>query len=169
MMDTERHLKATAIGRKNKAIGNLWEQIIEDACKHYSQSGEAEIEKTPEPLRPIKRLSGGQFIAVFTKKAQPDYKGTVAGGKSIVLEAKHTDTGRIKRNVISTEQELRLDKHTALGADCFVLLSFGLERFFKIPWRWFRDMQQRIGRKYITPDDVQKFEIFYISGVLRFL
>ncbi len=162
-------LKAAATGKSNKAAGELWERIIATACDYYSKIGEAEIEKTPEPMRPIRRRNGGQFVAVFTKSAQPDYKGTLKNGHSIVFEAKHTDTDRIRREVISPEQERRLDNHLSLGAECFVLLSFGFNKFFKVPWEWFRDMKLYRGRKYVTPDDLKKFEVKCIGGILRFL
>ena len=57
----------------------------------------------------------------------------------------------------------------ALGAECFVMVSFGFERFFKIPWTVFRDMKEHYGRKYITPEDVQEYKVRYIGGVLQFL
>lgn len=162
-------LKAAATGKSNKAAGELWESIIATACDYYSKMGEAEIEKTPEPMRPIRRLNGGQFIAIFTKSAQPDYKGTLKNGHSIVFEAKHTDTDRIRRDVISPEQEKRLDNHLSLGAECYVLISFGFQQFFKVPWDTFRDMKMIFGRKYLVPQDLKKYEIKYIGGVLRFL
>lgn len=101
--------------------------------------------------------------------AQPDYKGTLAGGRAIVFEAKHTDSGRMQQSVISSEQEKQLDRHLKLGADCFVMVSFGFEHFFKIPWEIFRDMKTHYGRKYITPEDVKEYEVRYIGGVLQFL
>lgn len=162
-------LKAAATGKSNKAVGELWEKIISTACDYYSKMGEAEIEKTPEPMRPIRRLNGGQFVAVFTKSAQPDYKGTFKNGHSIVFEAKHTDTDRIRKEVISPEQEKRLNNHLSLGAECFVLLSFGFVKFFKVPWDVFRDMKQYYGRKYVVPQDLKKFEIKYNGRILKFL
>ena len=120
-------------------------------------------------MKPIKRLERGHFVAVFTKMAQPDYKGTAENGRSIVFEAKHTDTDRMSRDVISPEQEKRLNKHEKLGAECFVLVSFGFVRFFKVPWNIFRDMKQHFCRKYIVPADLKQYECYLINGVLRFL
>ena len=164
-----KNLKSVTTGKRNKATGELWENIIAISCDYYSKIGEAEIEKTPEPMRPIRRLNGGQFVAVFTKSAQPDYKGTLKNGHSIVFEAKHTDTDRIRREVISPEQEKRLNSHLSLGAECYVLISFRFQKFFKVPWDVFRDMKQYYGRKYVVPQDLKKYEIRYIDGVLRFL
>lgn len=169
-MNEAQRYKAAMTGRRSRAAGEFWENMLEATCRHYRLAGTAEIEKTPEPMKPLSRPnSKGQFLACFTKQAQPDYKGTLAGGRSIVFEAKHTDSDRMKRDVISEEQEKRLERHAALGADCFVMVSFGFQRFFKIPWEVFRDMKEHYGRKYITPEDVRDYEVRYIGGVLQIL
>ena len=130
----------------------------------------AEITKTPEPMKPLSRPNAkGQFLACFTKQAQPDYKGTLKGGRAIVFEAKHTDAERMQRSVVSEEQEKQLDRHATLGAEAFILVSFGLQEYFKIPWEVFRDMKEHYGRKYIRPEDIREYQIKYVGGVLRFL
>lgn len=163
------HYRAIITGRRNKAAGEYWEKMIEATCEYYSQQGIAEIAKTPEPMKPIQSLGRGKFIAIFEKMAQPDYKGTLKGGSAIVFEAKHTDADRLKQNAVTEEQAKRLDRHSELGAECFVIISFGFERYFKVPWEAFRNMKTRYGRKYITPDDVKEYEFKYIGGVLRFI
>lgn len=168
-MNEAQHYRAVLSGRRSKAAGEHLERIIEAACQHYRLKGMAEITKTPEPMRPVKPLGQGKFIAHYEKMAQPDYKGTLAGGKAVVFEAKHTDSGRIQRGVISSEQEKQLDRHLLLGAECFVMVSFGFEQYFRIPWEVFRDMKQHYGRKYITSEDVQEYKVRYIGGVLHFL
>ena len=169
MMDEAQHYKAVAIGRRSKAVGEYWEKMIEVACDHYRAQGVAEIAKTPEPMKPIKSLGQGKVVAYYEKKAQPDYKGTLVGGRAVVFEAKHTDCDHLLRSAIGSEQERQLDLHAKLGAECFVMVSFGFEQYFKIPWEGFRDMKDHYGRKYITPEDVQEYKIRYIGGVLQFL
>lgn len=165
-----RTAKAVMIGRRSRAAGGQWEEMLAAACTFYHLRGLAEIEKTPEPIKQIgPKDRQGHFTAHYEKKAQPDYKGTLDGGRAIVFEAKHTDSDRMKREVISEEQEKRLNSHTALGAESFVMVSFAFRRFFKIPWAVFRDMKQHYGRKYITPEDVTAYEIPFKGGVLRFL
>lgn len=159
-------------GRKNRIYGSCWETMIDAACEYYSRIGLAEIEKTPEPMKPIgKPNSKGQFLAYYTKKGQPDYKGTIKGGRAIVFEAKHTNTDRMQQSVITDEQEKRLNSHFSLGADCFILVSFKLRRYYKIPWAIFRNMKKYYGRKYITPEDIQEYEITRTrtDGYLKFL
>lgn len=170
MMDATRHYRAVMTGRRSRIAGGAWEDLLEASCRHYRLNGMAEITKTPEPMKPIgPKNAKGQFLACYTKQAQPDYKGTLAGGRAIVFEAKHTDGDRLQRSVISEEQEKQLDRHAALGAECLVMVSFGFRQFFKIPWAVFRDMKENFGRKYITPEDVQQYKVRYIGGVLYFL
>lgn len=169
MMNEEQHYKAVMCGKRSKVAGEFWENMIEAACQYYRLAGQAEITKTPEPMRPIKSLGQGKFVAHYVKMAQPDYKGTLAGGRAVVFEAKHTDGDRLQQSVISSEQEKQLDRHAKLGAECFVMVSFGFEQYFKIPWEVFRDMKANFGRKYIKPEDVQQYKVKYIGGVLQFL
>lgn len=169
MTDTAQHYKAAISGKRSKVAGEYWEKMIEASCDHYRRTGLAEISKTPEPMRPIKPLGQGKFVAYYEKMAQPDYKGTLAGGRAVVFEAKHTDSDRLQRSVISSEQEKQLDRHEKLGADCFVMVSFGFEQYFKVPWGVFKNMKTNFGRKYITPEDVQKYKVRYCGGVILFL
>lgn len=162
--------RASIRGRRNRASGIYWEQIISNACYCYQKKGLAEISKTPEPMRILRKPdSKGHFLACFTKKAQPDYKGTMRGGRAIVFEAKHTDSDKMQRSVISDKQEQQLDSHLKLGALCYVLVSFGLERFFFVPWPVFKDMKKTFGRKYIRPNDVEGYEVKMREGYLHFL
>ena len=170
IMKGERHKKAVLMGMRNRAAGEEWERILEASCQHYRLTGEAEIEKTPEPMKPIgPKNAKGQFLACYTKKAQPDYKGTLSGGQAVVFEAKHTDSDRLQQSAVTPDQEKRLDRHMALGAECFVMVSFGFREFFKVPWATFRSMKEHYGRKYITPVDVQEYKVRFIGGILYFL
>lgn len=169
MMD-ERHYRAVLTGRRSRAAGEQLERMLEASCQHYRTRGEAEIEKTPEPMKQLgPKDRKGHFSACYTKRAQPDYKGTLKNGRSVVFEAKHTDGDRLQQSVVTPDQEKRLDSHMALGAECFVMVSFGFQEFFKVPWEVFRTMKEHYGRKYITPEDVQEYKVRYIGGVLRFL
>ncbi len=63
-------------GARNRASGAFFEDAILRVCRHYWLSGQAAIDKTPEPMQPIKDLGGGRFVAHYAKKAQPDFQGT---------------------------------------------------------------------------------------------
>lgn len=77
-------------GAVSRAQGKHFEEYIDLSLHYYEQRGEAVVEKTPEPMRPTKDLGNGKFIAYYEKAAQPDYKGTLKGGRAVVFEAKYT-------------------------------------------------------------------------------
>lgn len=161
---------ADVTGKRNRATGALWERVIETACGYYRENMIADIRKTPEPMRPISRPNAkGQFLACYEKQAQPDYKGTMRGGRAVLFDAKYTEQDRISRSVVSAEQEKELELNARLGAECFILVSFSFERFFKIPWSAFRDMKKTYGRKYIKPEDIPQYSVRMTGGLLRFM
>ncbi len=148
----------------------MFEQMIEAACREYRQAGIAEIEKTPEAMKPLGHQNGrGQFMACYVKKAQPDFKGTLRGGGSIVFEAKFTSTGKIQQSVLLEQQAEALERHRILGAQCFVLVSFDFQSFFKIPWEVWRDMKEIYGRKYLLPEDIPEYRVKLTRGMIDFL
>lgn len=157
-------------GKVNRAQGLHFENLIDASCEHYKRFGIAYIEKTPEPMRVIGVIDKikGYFKAVFQKAAQPDYKGTMYGGQAIVFEAKHTDTDRIKQDAVTKEQWEALDRHEAMGAWCFVVVSLGL-KFYKVPWEKWKTMKADCGHKYMNAADLESYEISYMNGVLQFL
>lgn len=162
--------KAAIRGRQNKASGALFEQMIEAACWEYRQAGVAEIDKTPEPMKQLGHQNNrGQFIACYAKKAQPDFKGTLKGGTSIVLEAKITSSDKIQQSVILEQQAEALERHRSLGAKCYVIVSFGFQKYFCIPWEIWVKMKEQYGRKYLRPADIPEYEVKMKRGKLDFL
>lgn len=157
-------------GMQSKRAGEHFEDMISASLVWYEQHGEACIEKTPEPMKPLRPPNKqGQFLACYTKAGQPDFKGTIRGGRSVVFEAKHTDDDRIKYDRLTKEQIEKLDTHHNLGAVAFVLVSFGLEGFYRIPWKTWRDMKAIYGRKYITRQEAERFLVPYMAGVIKLL
>jgi recombination protein U len=156
-------------GRQNRANGALFENMIDASCKLYDLRGAAHIEKTPEPMKITQSFHNGYFKAVFTKQAQPDFKGTLAGGRSVVFDAKETDLDRIQQSAITPEQEKDLNKHEALGALCFILVSFNFQTFYRVPWDDWKKMRELFGHKYATEKELQEFRVKFISGNIMFL
>lgn len=164
----ERSLRA----RRTQAAGNMFENILSTSCGYYKDLDISVIEKTPEPMRPIKPYGNrrmGQFIAVYEKQAQPDYKGILCDGTTILFEAKHTDTDRIKRNVVTETQEENFNSYQKMGAHCFVMVSIRFEKFFRVPWNVFSQMKERFGRKYMTEDELEIYRLKMKNGTLLFL
>lgn len=166
MSDVNRH----ALGRRSNLAGNMFEKIIDEACLYYRYKGIAIVEKTPEPMRPLKPYNrAGQFIACFEKQAQPDYKGVLSDGTAIIFEAKHTDADRIQESVITETQRRNLDDFQQMGAQCFVIVSMAFEHFYRVPWNVFGDMKPRFGRKYMTEKDLEPYLLKKYNGVLLIL
>jgi len=137
------HSNKQIAGASAKRNGQYFESIIEITCRYYKQHQIANIQKTPEPMRILETLdkSKGIFKAVFEKQTQLDFKGVLKGGKAIIFEAKHTNGKSIAQDRLSNEQVENFSSHHALGAECFVLISFEMKNFYKIPWEIWRDMQ----------------------------
>lgn len=88
----------------NNAQGHFFESAIKAACTLYSDRERADVDKTPEPFRVLEKSRDGKFKGRFTARAQPDFQGTLDGGRSIVFEAKYTTTDRLKWDVLTQEQ-----------------------------------------------------------------
>ncbi|MBR1539917.1 MAG: Holliday junction resolvase RecU [Clostridia bacterium] len=111
-------------GKINRELGKIFEDTVDTICQVYELNGLARIEKTPEPMKILKYVDGGRFEAVFEKSAQPDFKGTVKGGRTVVFDAKFTESDRIRYQVLSDHQRETLLKYSELGAIAFVLVGF---------------------------------------------
>lgn len=156
--------------KQSKVEGDYFEALIESSLEWYEDNGIACVEKTPEPMKPLSRPnSRGQFLACFTKAAQPDFKGTLLGGRCVVFDAKHTNDDRIEAKAVTKEQREKLEHHHNLGAVAFVLVSFSLGSFYRIPWEVWREMKERYGRQYIKRDEIPQYNVPYINGYLKML
>ena len=159
--------KKNAGGLKARNNGQQFESLIEKACLRYKVLGKAFIEKTPEPMKPLHQPNKkGQFLACFVKHAQPDYKGTLKGGRAVVFEAKHTDDLRIDQRRVTDEQALALSKHEQMGALTFVLVSFRFENFYCVPWNVWANMQQHFGKVSVNEQDLLPY---LAPGIMTFL
>lgn len=166
----QRAARASIAGKQHRIAGETFERYIQSSCDWYREGGIADIEKTPEPMKPLRKPNErGQFLACYTKQAQPDFSGTLKGGRSIKFEAKHTDDQRIDRSRLTAEQMDELERHHRMGAACFVLVSFSLQQFSMIPWPVWRGMAETYGRKYITATEAKTFAVPATAGVIKFL
>lgn len=158
-------------GAAAKRNGEYFENIIEASCRYYRKKGLADIQKTPEPMKVLSVLDKkkGIFKAVFEKQAQPDFKGVLKGGQTIIFEAKHTNGKSIAKNRLSDEQVENFKNHHQLGAECFVLVSFEMKNFYKIPWSIWNDMEFIYKKKSVNQADIKAYEVSYLNGQLHFL
>lgn len=152
-------------GRVNNAQGFIFEDEIKKACEIYETLGRAKVDKTPEPFRVVAKYKNGLFSGRFTAPAQPDFQGTLNGGRSIVFEAKYTTGDRINRNVLTKEQMDTLEDHHQIGAAAFVV--FGIkDRFFTMPWVYWRDMKKHYGRQYLLPQELDNWRVSFTGAVM---
>lgn len=157
-------------GYQNREYGEMFEKMVEKACDWYRENGIADIEKTPEPTKQLtKPNERGRFTACYEKKAQPDFKGTLRGGRSVVFDAKFTTTDAIKQTAVLPQQAESLDRHEKLGARCFVLVGFGINDVRRIPWDKWKAMKEELGRKQVKKTDWTEYKVKTHSGNLDFL
>lgn len=150
--------------RMNNDHGDFLEKMIDQACLYYRNNGVAMIEKTPEPFRVKKKMEKGQFVGQFLGHAQPDYKGTLAGGRAIAFEAKMTTTDKLKQSVITEYQAACLEHHYQMGAEVGVCCLINKTAAF-VPWCIWKKMKTLFGRKYMTEDDLKKYKVPTIGYV----
>lgn len=157
-------------GLQSKRAGEYFENLIAASLNWYKDKGVGFIEKTPEPMRPLRPPNRqGQFLACYTKAGQPDFKGTLTGGRAVVFEAKHTDSDRIEYGRLTQEQINSLTEHHRLGAAAFIMVSFELQDFYRVPWETWRDMKSIYGHKHMTQTELEPFRVKYVAGVLKLL
>lgn len=162
--------RASIQGKRNRAMGLKFEEIVDAACDYYRTMGLAYIEKTPEPMKVLGAINRklGHFKACFAKAAQPDYKGTMAGGRSVCFEAKHTETDRIKQDAVTTEQWESMELHEAMGALCFVIVCLE-NKYYRVPWSKWKTMKENCGHKYMNAADLTPYILGTWPAQLRFL
>ena len=158
-MQQEKDPRRQLLGKIAKARGKQFEARLDASFAYYAQNGYAIIEKTPEPMRPTKSLGGGKFVAFYEKQAQPDYKGIIKGGRTVLFEAKFTAADRMEQSRVLQSQQDYMDRHQALGARCFVLVGFSSGFVYCVPWSTWRDMKAQFGRKYVTENDLQTYQV----------
>lgn len=152
---------------QSNGFGKNFEKMIDLACKYYRDEGKADISKIDEPFRVIRLKKAGWFEGQFTKNANPDFEGTLDGGRSICFEAKYTTTDRMKQNVVSSKQAEVLEIKSKLGGLAGVCIGIK-DRYFFIPWNVWTNMKEIFGRKHVKADDLSRYEVIFRQGV-RFL
>ena len=161
--------KHRAQGAIARATGKAFEKRLDDSFAYYAAKGIAYIEKTPEPFRIIRPLEKGQFVCVIAQKAQPDYQGTAPGGISVMFEAKHTVNRQLYRSKVTDNQIEYLRRHSKRGARCYILAGFGNGKTYRVPFETWDNMQKIFGRKYVTPVELETYEVVERNSVLLVL
>lgn len=157
--------KKSFAARKALGYGKNFENFISAACDYYREKGIADINKVDEPFKVLELYDRGKFKGQFTKKANPDFEGTLKGGQSICFEAKYTSQRRMAKSVISDKQEEVLNYKSALGAVVGVCVGIG-QRYFFVPWEVWANMKEIYGKKSVSVDDLARYEVKFRDGVM---
>lgn len=153
--------------RQSNGFGKNFERFVTMACDFYKREGLADISKVDEPFRVIRLLKNGKFEGRFIRKANPDFEGTVRGGRSICFECKYTSKDKILQSVITKKQAEVLDRKYRLGGLVGVCCGIG-NRYFYVPWEIWSDMEGIWGKKSVTASNLRKYEVPFRQGI-RFL
>lgn len=160
-------------GKVNREYGKIFEENVDMICKIYEKNGLAKIEKTPESMRILKYIDNGKFEAVFDKTAQPDFKGVIKGGRSVVFDAKFTTADKIVYRALTDHQREALLEYSKLGAISFILVGFANGKIYKIDINEWINMKQDFGRHYITQTELDDLNpkgiVIRKKGVVDFL
>lgn len=152
-------------GKTAKRNGKEFEKLLDNYFLCLKKMKACAIEKTPEPFRYIKPLNGsyGMFVATFVKSAQPDFKGTIAGGRAIVLEAKSVASDRVNLSVLTEQEKDDLILYSQLGAISGVIVkSQQLNNIYFFPTDFFCNIYELTGFKHIK---FEKANGFILRGI----
>lgn len=170
--DTQKNAMRQLQGKVNRSLGQNFEKQIETICEFYKLNKLAIVEKTPEPMKILKHIDNGHFETVFEKSAQPDFKGIIKGGRTVVFDAKFTEKDRITYQALSDFQREELQNYNDLGAMAFVLAGFPNGNMYKIDISIWSDMKNIFGRKYIKQTELDEMKLIANkskNGVIDFL
>ena len=143
-------------GWRNRANGDYWEKVLTEIFMSMWTHGDARILKTPEPLRVIGRTQKpGVFQAIFSAKGQPDYTGTLRSGKSVMIEAKFSNSDRITQDRVLDAQAKLLSEHEQLGAKCGIAVCLNFDAFGFIPWEDWINLKAITGHRYVSAADLK--------------
>lgn len=151
--------------RQSNGYGKNFERFVEMGCDFYKRKGLADISRIDESFRVIKLKKGGRFEGQFTRNANPDFEGTLKGGKSICFECKYTSKDRIRQSVVTDYQAKVLDRKFELGGVSGVLCGIQ-ERYFFVPWPVWKDMANIFGKKSVGADDISHYEVHFANGIM---
>jgi recombination protein U len=148
-------------GKLNRQRGAEFERLIEISLDELRKRGKAYITKNCEPYKILRSIGKGRFITVHQANNQPDYKGLLNKGKSVIMEAKYTAGNSIPQTRLTPNQTEIINEYEAFGAKCYLILGFGDGKIYRIPWQLWRDMKTLFGRKHIKQSDINRYKVSY--------
>lgn len=123
-------------------------------------------------MRPIEVYGDrrkGQFIAIYTKQAQPDFKGILCGGSTVIFYAKSTSQDILRQSIVTDEQRDEFNRYEKMGAWCYIMATLGFTDFYQIPWSNWKVGPETLGRMHFKRTDLEPYRIQCRNGVILFL
>lgn len=132
--------------------GQTLEEYIKYVNERYKRSGVAVVTKVPTEFIPIRNAYGQVVNCKVTGKAVADFLGRV-GSIPLAVEAKESKN-EIRFDRVEDHQADFLTAYMGQGeAICIVVVGFRLDRFFAVPWPFWRAAReawkeaQRLGKR----------------------
>jgi recombination protein U len=135
--------RGTSTSTSHANRGRGWEQLLELWHARYEARGQAVVLRTPPPMRILRSLSGGQFVAVYATEGPPDYV-LLAAGLAVAAEAKDCVADRWQLAKLHPHQARRLTAWEAQGGLGVVLLRHQPSSTqWVLPWQRLRPVWER--------------------------
>lgn len=120
--------------------GQKFEWLIRATNEQYKRDGTAIVCKIPTEILPIRGANGKVVTSKIGSKSSVDFLGRLVA-QPIAIEAKHTQGKSIRFDAVQPHQADFLEAFGKSGVS-IVLLSFGMTRFFAVPWEFWRDARK---------------------------
>lgn len=124
--------------RSHANRGQPFEDFLEFVHTRYQTTGTACVHKVPTEFIPLRDGTGRVCSVKVERKSCVDYLGRYKG-TPVAVEAKHTENDRILFSRVEPHQAEYMDEFCkdpeAVG---IVLVSFKLQRFFAVPWQFWK-------------------------------
>lgn len=115
------------------------EEFVKYANERYRSAGKAVVVKIPTEFIPIRNNKGKVVSCKVEQKSSVDFIGRYRN-IPIAIECKQTSKDRISFSEVKDHQARFLDKFVGEYGAGFgaVLVSFKFERFFLVPWEFWK-------------------------------
>lgn len=143
--------------------GRPFEELLKVAHLRYQAEGVACVHKVPTEFIPIRDGHGKIVSCKVEEKSCVDYLGRYRN-IPVAVEAKHTDGSRIEFSEVQPHQAEYMDAFCkAPGAVGLIVVSFGLRRFFAVPWPFWKEAREvwRIGHQRGASAPVKAYGMFW--------
>jgi len=118
--------------------GRPFEDLLNLAHSRYQANGLACVHKVPTEFLPLRDGTGKLVSCKVEHKSCVDFLGRYRN-IPVAVEAKHTEGKRISFDRVEQHQAAYMDDFCKNpGAVGIVVVSFGMRRFFAVPWPFWK-------------------------------